>query len=54
MLFCLTPTGNIEERDHRTAGPWESFKKGPNALVFERELENGLKVNYLRCYVEVN
>lgn len=51
-IFCLTPHGIVEERDS-PGGPWESFKKAPNALVFERELPDGSPVFYLRCYAEV-
>jgi hypothetical protein len=36
-VVCVTPDGNLEERDH--AGPWEKFTKAKNgaSLIAERE-----------------
>lgn len=34
--LCVTPTGSVEERD-TPGGVWESFKKGANCLIAERD-----------------
>jgi len=50
-IFCITPDGNVEERDS-PGGPWESFKRVGASLVAERDSDRG-KVAYLRPCVEV-
>jgi len=50
-VFCVTNTGDIEERDD-PGGPWESFYRTSNALVADREWE-GEQTAFLLPYAEV-
>lgn len=44
-FLCVTPPGGIEERD-TPGGVWESFKKGKNCLIAERD-NNGMPAVYV-------
>ena len=47
--LCVTPPGVVEERD-TPGGVWESFLKGPNGYIADRELD-GVPVVYVLPYV---